>query len=476
MSRTNGNGPADVDVDGIDWGAVEAGDAEKKPEEANGDGKGHAAAGGPAKAKASGGNKSDSSGAPGEKKAECPHLATTCLAGIQPEPVRWLVPKVIPLGKLVLVAGDGGHCKSTLTLHLAARLSRGLPCFGLKYDPLLPAESLLVSCEDDFADTVVPRLLSAGADLDRIHRVDGVAGKDGKVLPFNLSHYLQMEQELKRRPLVRLVVIDPAGAYIGRSGVDDHKDSELRSLLGPMTELAAGRRVTFILVKHLNKGATVRAVEKVGGSTGYVNAVRAAFLVAPNPEDGDQKFFLPIKFNLGPRPRGISFRTEPLSPPDRQGVIRCYGSELGAADQEELAKQLFRIQWGDPTDADADAVLRDAARQERGPSKVDQAAEWLLKFLAQYAYPSSELDAASREEGFTFDNLNRAKRKIGKEKIRASNRGAFQGVWWWGPGDPKTWVLRPVPWKPKPSTPDTPDLQDLPDSGEEEPDILSLSP
>jgi hypothetical protein len=310
-------------------------------------------------------------------------LATTCLATIRPEPVRWLVPGYLPLGKLVLVAGDGGHGKSTLTLDLAACLTTARPCFGLNYVPPGAADVLLVSCEDDFADTVVPPLLAAGADLGRVWRVDGIKTKDGKAAPFCLTHFERVEQELADRPDVRLVVIDPVGAYVGRSGVDDYNDSELRSLLGPMAELSARRRVTSLLVKHLNKGATAKAVHKVGGSAGYVNAVRAAFVVAPTGDDPDRKLFLPLKFNLGPRPSGLAYRLSGLNL-DKQGrVLDGYAGHLEPEDRERLAAQLFRVEWLGPVDADADEVLGEAARQARAGAKdADRATEWLKTFLA----------------------------------------------------------------------------------------------
>src|SRR5262249_41211788 len=147
------------------------------------------------------------------------------LSTIRIEPIRWLVPNYLPLGKQVLIAGDGGHGKSSLTLHLAACLTTGRPAFGLDYQAA-PAEVLLVSCEDDFGDTVVPRLLAAGADLSKIFRVDGTKDQKGKVQPFSLADFQALREELKSRParpMVRLVVIDPAGAYIGRAGVDEHK-------------------------------------------------------------------------------------------------------------------------------------------------------------------------------------------------------------------------------------------------------------
>lgn len=108
------------------------------------------------------------------KSIEPAGLDTTRLDSIRPRPIRWLVPNLIPLGKLVLIAGDGGHGKTTLTLDMAANLTMGRPCFGKDYEAPEPCDVLLISCEDDFEDTVVPRLIAAEADLKRVHRVNGV--------------------------------------------------------------------------------------------------------------------------------------------------------------------------------------------------------------------------------------------------------------------------------------------------------------
>src|SRR5262249_35265115 len=121
-------------------------------------------------------------------------LVTTSLDTIRPQPVRWLVPSYFPLGKLVIIAGDGGQGKSTLPLDLAACLTTGRPCFGLPHNPLPPADVLLISCEDDYADTVVPRLLCAGANVARVRRVDGQKTKDGKAVPFCLADFQSLEE------------------------------------------------------------------------------------------------------------------------------------------------------------------------------------------------------------------------------------------------------------------------------------------
>jgi hypothetical protein len=382
-------------------------------------------------------------------------LATTCLAEIRPQPVRYLVPGYLPLGKLVLLAGDGGHGKSTLTLSLAACLTTGRPCMRLDYPPCEACDVLLVGCEDDFADTVVPRLLAAGADLSRVFRVDGIKTKDGKPATFSLAHYDRIEEELRARPGVRLVGIDPAGAYIGKSGVDDYNDSELRSLLGPLAELAARARVTFILIKHLVKGATAKAVNKVGGSVGYVNSVRAAFVVAADPEEDGRKFFLPLKFNLGPKPGGLAYRMDPLEPEAQQAIVKGYASHLDTEDQTHLAGQLFRVSWQGGVQVDADTVLSENAKKDRSSGKVNQCAAWLLEFLADFCFPSEEVFAAAEAKGFTRDNCYRAKAKL-DDQVRAANRD-FRGVWHWGRGDPKSWTVRPA--YEAPNSPEAPNNQ-----------------
>lgn len=375
-------------------------------------------------------------------------LATTSLNTLSPRPVRWTVEGYIPSGKLTILAGDGGHGKTTVTLHLTACLSTGLCCFGLKYAPPPPSDVLLISCEDDFEDTVVPRLLAAGADLSRVHRVDGVPTADGKPAPFSLLHYQQLEHELEKRPAVRLVVIDPAGAYVGRSGVDDHKDSELRALLGPLAELAARQNVAVILVKHLNKGATAKAVHKVGGSAGYVNTVRAAWVVAPHPNDEENKLFLPLKFNICKKPAGLSFRLVALPEGDCSAIVGRF-ADLNDEDRARLAAQLFRPEWGENADIDADEALGEATQNGRsGTSKVEQAAEWVKGFLAEFAYPSSEVFVAGEESGFTQKLLYAAKRVAG---VQCSNRGAFRGVWYWGIGNPSNWTPRPPENSPHPT-------------------------
>ena len=372
-------------------------------------------------------------GGPTDGKPLCRGLATTGLDGIRPKPVRWLVDKYIPSGKLTMFAGDGGHGKSTLTLALAAAVTKGKAAFGLTtYIPPPPADVLLISCEDDFEDTIVPRLLANGADLSRVHRVDGVKTPDGKPAPFSLAHYLQLEEHLEDNPKVRLVVIDPAGAYIGRAGVDDHKDSELRSLLGPLSELAGRRGVAIILVKHLNKGTSAKAVHRVGGSVGYVNAVRVAFVVAPHPDEDGLKLFLPAKLNIGKQPPGLTYSLDPLPDAEAQVIVSEF-EDLTDDDRTRLAADLFRPTWLGAADMDADTALGEAAKKDRqGGGKSEEVAEWLVGFLGKYAWPDSEVEGAAKKAGYTESQLKRAKtlQRKSEPALQSQKRGFGTAVWW----------------------------------------------
>jgi hypothetical protein len=377
----------------------------------------------------------------GEAGRPPPRLVTVPLDTVALQPVRWLVPDLVPQGKLTLLAGDGGLCKSTITLDVAARVTTGQPCCGLNYDPPPPGDVLLFSCEDDTADTVVPRLLSAGADLKRCHAVKGVQGEDGKCLAFSLADLDALRSELLARPEVRLVVVDLVSAFVGRAGVDDHRDSELRSLLSGLTDVAAEARVAIVLIAHLNKAQALKAVARILGSVGYVNAVRSALLAVPDPEDDSRRLLLPVKVNLTPERQGLAYRPVPLPPDEQQQVLSGRVDHLPEEDRQRLAAQLYRVVWCGKVDTRPDDALG-AARKERDPNKVERCAGWLRELLAAYAFPSDEIVTLAKEESFTFDNVKEAKARLKAEGLHNTCKG-FRGAWWTGFGDPGGWTPRP---------------------------------
>lgn len=428
----------------------------------NGDGAG------PDGAKADG----PAAGAGGEGHAEAPPdgltLDVVTLSTIKPRPVSWLVPGYFPRSKLILLAGPGGHGKSTLTLDLAACLTTGRACLGLDYAPEKPCDVLLISCEDGVEDTITPRLDAVKADRGRVHHVRGVRNAAGKVLPFNLTYLAQVRALVRCKPEIRLVVIDPAGAFIG-GRADEHKDAELREVLDPMAALADEIQLTFLLLKHTTKTRYASAVNRVMGSVGWVNLVRAAYLVGADEQDEETKYLVPMKFNIGPKPAGLAYRCESLDRELALRVVQDYG-HLNDFDRDALARQMFRVRWAGTTERTADSLGGGEEGPRRGgPKRLDQCAEFLRVLLQVYAYPSREVTAIAGRCGFNFDSVKDAKAKLTAEGVLASsNLGRFQGVWWVGLGRPETWKLRPEPGagEGSPNTPHFPHFGTNSDGGE----------
>ena len=170
-----------------------------------------------------------------------------CLADIKAEHIKWLWKNRIPEGKLSLIVGDPGIGKSFFTIFMAAHVTTGKPWPG-SFAPIEVGKVLMLSAEDGLVDTVRPRADAAGADAKKIYVIEGY--KEGRLL--NLSRNLdKLEDALKEDRKIKLIVIDPLSAYLGRT--DTHRDSEVRQTLAPLSFLAEKYGVAIIGILHLNK-------------------------------------------------------------------------------------------------------------------------------------------------------------------------------------------------------------------------------
>lgn len=358
------------------------------------------------------------------------------LGRVKPKAVHYLVPDRIPAGMMGLLAGEGGHGKSVTTLHLAAIVTNGRCAFGLSYPNPTVGKVLLISCEDDWEATVVPRLAALGADLDRVLRIKGVKLKaDGQTLDFHLGHFRELERLLSADREIKLVVVDPAGAFIGRSGVNENKDAELRTILTPLSETANRTGATILLVKHLNKSAGASAVQRVSGSSGYINAVRFAYMFAPDPDEPERKLMLPIKANvLKSGTAGLAYRLQSMPSDEAREVLRTRWPDLEESNAEELSKQLLLQVWEGETDIGADSVFAKRTETKEG-SSPEECATFIRNYLGNYAHPERELQDAVLKASFPFRALKRAKAILrladrnSPDRLSGKPRGEG-GPWW----------------------------------------------
>jgi hypothetical protein len=350
---------------------------------------------------------------PETKPLQAGSLTTRCLSDVEAKPVHWLWPSRIARGKLTIIAGNPGLGKSQITASIAAIVTTG-GRWPADRQQCKCGEVLFLSAEDDPADTLRPRLEAAGADLSRIHFVDGVTvGYSGDGSRTDRAFSLQADVQALGSKLAELgnvafVVIDPITAYLGDT--DSHKNADVRNLLAPLSELAARHDTAIIGVSHLNKAAGAQALMRITGSLAFVAAARAAYLVTPDPDDKTRRLFLPLKNNLGPDATGLAFCIEGATVESSAGPL-----------------ETSRILWdSEPVPMTADEAMG-AERGPGGRSALDTAIDWLRQVLAVGAMPADEVFDRANAEGIAKKTLQRASKALGTLKTKL----AMTGGWSW---------------------------------------------
>jgi putative DNA primase/helicase len=239
-------------------------------------------------------------------------LITHRASDVQPEKLVWVWPGRIPEGKLVLLGGPPGLGKSQLTAFMAATISNGgdWPC---NEGSTAVGNVIFMSAEDGIEDTIVPRLMAAGANRDRVYIVASATKPDGTGRKtFSLKTDVDLlEVKAKEIADVRLIIVDPISAYMG--GSDGNGNVETREVLEPLAEMANRLHIAVVAVTHLNKGGgggNQTALNRFSGSIAFIAAARAAFAVLEDPENDERRFLLQAKNNLGPKCKGLVFRME----------------------------------------------------------------------------------------------------------------------------------------------------------------------
>ena len=165
----------------------------------------------------------------GPSESAEPLVELQCAADIQCVPIRWLWPGWMARGKLHILAGSPGTGKTTIAGHFASVVSRGERWPDGTRAPV--GNVLIWSGEDDPADTLVPRLRVAGADLSRIFIIGSTRDGNGELRPFDPATDIPaLEYEAQRIGSVSMLIADPVVSAV--TG-DSHKNTEVRRALQP---------------------------------------------------------------------------------------------------------------------------------------------------------------------------------------------------------------------------------------------------
>jgi putative DNA primase/helicase len=335
------------------------------------------------------------------------------VADIPAKPIHWLWEGRIARGKVSMLAGNPGLGKSQVTASMAAIVSTG-GNWPVDKTPCEVGNVVILSAEDDPADTIRPRLEAAGADLSRVFIIDAVVdgtSANGGVIRrgFNLKSDLsRLGAMLGEIGGAALIIIDPITAYLGTT--DSHKNAEIRALLSPLAELAAKQGAAVVCVSHFNKNGNGVALMRVTGSLAFVAAARAAFVVARDPDHEDRRLFLPLKNNLGNDQIGLAFTVEPVQLESAQGSI-----------------ETSHVLWesGTVTISADEAMTPQVYGEERG--ELEDAKDLLRGLLADGAVSSKQIRMDAEGAGHAWRTIQRAQKALG---VIAFKDG-MKGGWLW---------------------------------------------
>jgi hypothetical protein len=327
---------------------------------------------------------------------------------IEPEPVTWIWPGVIASGRVTSVVGHPGLGKSQVSVDIAATISTGRAWPGGAANESA-GHVLILSAEDDAADTIVPRLIAAAADRAAVHLVKAVKGHDGVERAFTLADDLeQLEQEYDLQQ-VRLLIVDPITAYLGEKNgaINRNHGSEVRPLLDRLTAFAERHDLAVLAISHLNKSGGAKAITRIMGSLDFVAVARAVYLVTEEPGSA-RRLFLPVKNNLAPDRIGYAF--------DLEGKIVGEGVQTSA------------VKWSD----DAVTISSDEALAAAGKRASSGAIDFLREVLSDGPMEQAEIVRRGEEAGFSTKSLRTAREKLGVTSKREGGLGAA-GQWVWHP-------------------------------------------
>lgn len=332
------------------------------------------------------------------------------MSDIEREPIKWLWPDRIPLGKITTIAGDPKLGKSQITCALAGALSKG----GKFPDGTrAPSGSVIfITCEDDPEDTIGPRLDALGADSSKIYLLDWtIRRQSGKAerRHFDIGQdATTLEAMVRDIGDVKAIIVDPVSAYMGKA--DSYKTADVRGALLPLQVLARDHALAVILVSHLNKNTSGQNAKARVGGAGFVAVSRSNWLVLEDPADAtrERRFMCPLGTNIAKGTTGFAFSIVSV---DLGGGIST--SKVVFQDQELTLN--------------ADDLL--ACRQE-APSALSSAEDFIRAAIKDGPCAQKRIEDGARAAGISDASLRRAKKQIG---VLSKKDGASGWLWYLPP-------------------------------------------
>jgi len=298
---------------------------------------------------------------------------------VQPKEVTFLWKNILPFGKISLLVGDSGLGKTTLALDIAARLTTGRPMPLSDAEPIT-GNVLFQSQEDDISDTLLPRCISAGADLQRIESIEA----DG----LNIDSDCDIIEQHIREINARFAIWDPLQSFMGRHA-DMCRITDIRRLLTNLGGIAARTDCAMLIIAHQTKNQGANELHRVFGSVDITATARSVLRISKSEDDPDIKILSHIKSSVSRPSEPIAFRI-------------AGAGQIEYLEEYEVNGDLYEL----PDDN----------------SKRATAIEMLYEMLQNGPLEGTEVFRACNEAGISTRTVERVKKEMNVRSGREGNK------------------------------------------------------
>lgn len=307
-------------------------------------------------------------------------VTTVCLDTLTVKEHRWLMKPYLPEGKITMIFGDPGQGKTTFAVNIAASLSNGKALDGSTLCE--PINIIYLTAEDGIADTILPRLISARANLSNIFTIDENSA------PLTMDDK-RLETAIYKHN-ARLVILDPIQAYLGR--IDINKANDVRDKTKTLAYLGEKTGCTFILLGHLNKSISSKVAYRSLGSIDFYAIARSILLIGRDPNKKDIHVVCHIKSNLAKEGVPIAFKIT------------------------ETENDAGKFEYLGPYDIDPEDIIN--GNPEKKLSKLETAKALILQQLSESDIPAAEIFNLAGQINISARTIEEAKRALRIEAKR----------------------------------------------------------
>ncbi len=313
------------------------------------------------------------------------------LSSIEPREMNWLWKPYIPSGAMTIIQGDPGCGKTFLATWITSLVTNGgITPEGVTVDP---GSVIFQSMEDGLAEGLVPRLISAGCDMNRCYVFD----ESDK--PLHVQDLGRVEAALNEIQDVRMIIIDPIQSYLGAK-VDMNRANEIRSALKGLLNLANQYNTALVLIGHMGKAAN-KDLHRLLGSVDFVAQARSVLTVGEFVAEPGKRVVLCTKTSNAEK--GDPFLYSIIN-----GVVVFDGFRPG------LTEHNIMTEVSDNGD------------------KTDEASDFVLKVLKERPMTVKELERQAKEVDVNARTLRRARELLkDSNQINVRKSNGVNGSWYW---------------------------------------------